>query len=116
MNNKLNQVKSENNDDLNQLVKQVEEWSINKNLHLSRPDRQALKFYEEAGEIAAALSRGNKEALKDGIGDTIVTLIILAQQYGWSLFECLAYVYDEIKERKGKIVNGTFIKSEDLQE
>lgn len=99
---------------LGQLVKQVEQWSINKNLHNGNSDRQALKFYEEVGEVAAALSRNDKEALKDGIGDTIVTLIILAQQQGWTLEECLQYAYDEIKNRKGKMINGTFVKQEDL--
>ncbi|EJD80605.1 MazG-like family protein [Staphylococcus epidermidis] len=102
------------NNTINQLVKQVEQWSINKNLHNGNSDRQALKFYEEAGEVAAALSRNDKEALKDGIGDTIVTLIILAQQQGWSLEECLQYAYDEIKNRKGKTINGTFVKDSDL--
>lgn len=103
------------NNTLDQLIKNVEQWSINKDLNNGNSDRQALKFYEEAGEIAAALSRNDKEALKDGIGDTIVTLIILAQQQGWSLEECLQYAYDEIKNRKGKMINGTFIKDEDLE-
>ncbi|WP_305808745.1 MazG-like family protein [Staphylococcus epidermidis] len=104
------------NNTINQLVKQVEQWSINKNLHNGNSDRQALKFYEEAGEVAAALSRNDKEALKDGIGDTVVTLIILAQQYGWSLEECLQYAYEEIINRKGKTINGTFIKESDLND
>ncbi|HEC2144725.1 TPA: MazG-like family protein [Staphylococcus delphini] len=99
---------------MNQLIKQVEQWSIDKNLHNGNPDRQALKFYEEAGEIGAALSRGNLEALKDGIGDTVVTLIILAQQHDWTLQECLQYAYDEIKDRKGETRNGTFVKESDL--
>ncbi|WMZ82779.1 MazG-like family protein [Staphylococcus pseudintermedius] len=99
---------------MNQLIEQVEQWSIDKNLHNGNPDRQALKFYEEAGEIGAALSRGNLEALKDGIGDTVVTLIILAQQHGWTLQECLQFAYDEIKERKGETINGTFVKESDL--
>ena len=38
---------------MNQLIKNIEEWSIDKNLHLGKLDRQALKFYEEAGEVAA---------------------------------------------------------------
>lgn len=54
------------------------------------------------------------DALKDGIGDTVVTLIILAQQQGWTLEECLQYAYDEIKNRKGKTINGTFVKDSDL--
>ncbi|MEB7366946.1 MazG-like family protein [Staphylococcus borealis] len=100
---------------LNQLVKQVEQWSIDKDLHKGNPDRQALKFYEEAGEVASALSRGQMDALKDGIGDTVVTLIILAQQHDMTLQECLQYAYDEIKGRKGKTINGTFIKQSDLE-
>lgn len=101
---------------MNELIKQVEQWSIDKDLHNGNPDRQALKFYEEAGEVAAALSRGQIDALKDGIGDTIVTLIILAQQHDMSLQECLQYAYDEIKGRTGKTINGTFIKQSDLKE
>lgn len=46
---------------LDQLVKQVETWSVDKNLHNGNPDRQALKFYEEAGEVASALSRGQMD-------------------------------------------------------
>ena len=99
---------------LDQLVKQVEQWSIDKNLDKGNPDRQALKFYEEAGEVGAALSRNKLDDLKDGIGDTVVTLIILAQQHGWSLQECLQYAYDEIRNRKGRTINGTFIKESDL--
>ena len=101
---------------VDQLIKQVEQWSKDKDLHNGNPDRQALKFYEEAGEVGAALSRGNLEALKDGIGDTVVTLIILAQQHDMTLQECLPYAYDEIKGRKGKTINGTFIKEADLKE
>lgn len=99
---------------MNQLIKQVEQWSIDKNLHNGNPDRQALKFYEEAGEVAAALTRENIEALKDGIGDAVVTLIILAQQHDFTLHECLQTAYDEIKDRKGKTINGSFIKESDL--
>lgn len=101
---------------LDQLVEQVQQWSIDKDLHNGNPDRQALKFYEEAGEVASALSRGQMDALKDGIGDTVVTLIILAQQHDMTLQECLQYAYDEIKGRKGKTINGTFIKEADLKE
>ncbi|MBF2182960.1 MULTISPECIES: MazG-like family protein [Bacillati] len=101
---------------MNQLVKQVEQWSIDKDLHKGNPDRQALKFYEEAGEVGAALSRNKLDDLKDGIGETVVTLIILAQQHDMTLQECLQYAYDEIKGRKGKTINDTFIKEADLKE
>ena len=64
--NTLGQSKTENFGALDQLVEQVQQWSIDKNLHNGNSDRQALKFYEEAGEIAAALSRGQMDALKMG--------------------------------------------------
>ena len=99
---------------MNNLIKQVEQWSIDKGLDKGNSDRQALKFYEEAGEIGAALSRNRMDDLKDGIGDTIVTLIILAQQHGMTIEECLQYAYDEISKRKGRTINGTFIKESDL--
>ena len=99
---------------MNNLISQVEQWSMDKGLHKANPDRQALKVWEESGEIAAALSRNDKEALMDGIGDTVVTLIILAQQHGMTLESCLQYAYDEISQRKGRLVNGTFIKESDL--
>lgn len=100
---------------MNELIKQVEQWSIDKDLHKADPTRQALKVWEESGEVGAALSRNKLDDLKDGIGDTVVTLIILAQQHGWSLQECLQYAYDEIKDRRGETRNGTFIKESDLQ-
>lgn len=73
-----------------------------------------LRVEEEVGEVAAALARSDKDELRDGIGDVVVTLIILAQQNGMSLDECLDQAYSEISGRTGKMVNGVFVKSEDL--
>lgn len=111
----LNELKA-NSDKVNlsTLIRLVELWSFEKNLHKADPAKQALKFFEEAGETAAALARSNMDALRDGIGDVIVTLIILAQQKGYTLDECLQYAYDEIKGRTGEMVDGVFVKSADL--
>ncbi|MER2153585.1 MAG: MazG-like family protein [Solibacillus sp.] len=99
---------------MNELIKQVEQWSINKGLDKAESSKQFLKVTEEVGEVAAALARNDKDALRDGIGDVVVTLIILAQQNGMDLTECLSCAYDEIKGRTGKMVNGVFVKSSDL--
>ena len=71
---------------------------------------------EEVGEIAASMARNKEDELKDAIGDTYVTLVILAQQYGWSIRDCVAQAYNEIKDRQGLNINGVFVKSEDLNE
>lgn len=99
---------------MNNLINQVEQWSKDKNLHEADSSRQFTKVVEEVGEVASALARSDEELLKDGIGDVVVTLIILAQQNGMTLEECLTQAYSEIADRKGKTINGTFIKQSDL--
>lgn len=100
---------------MNELVELVEKWSINKNLHNAESSKQMLKVVEEVGEVASALARNDMDMLEDGIGDVVVTLIILAQQNGMSLENCLDTAYFEIKGRKGKTINGVFVKESDLE-
>lgn len=99
---------------MNELIAKVEEWSKNKGLDKAESSKQFLKVTEEVGEVAAALARNDKNALRDGIGDVVVTLIILAQQNDMDLHECLNCAYDEIKGRTGKMVDGVFVKESDL--
>ncbi|MDT2725030.1 MazG-like family protein [Enterococcus gallinarum] len=100
---------------MNELVELVEKWAKNKGLDKADPSKQMLKVVEEVGEVAAALVRNDQDALRDGIGDVTVTLIILAMQNDMDLYECLNCAYDEIKGRTGKMVNGVFVKSSDLK-
>ena len=99
---------------MDKLIQQVEQWSIDKNLNEADSSKQFTKVVEEVGEVASALARSNEDMLKDGIGDVVVTLIILAQQNGMSLEECLTQAYGEIADRQGRTINGTFIKQADL--
>ncbi|EPI40142.1 MazG-like family protein [Enterococcus faecalis] len=99
---------------MDELVKLVEEWAREKNLDIAEPEKQMLKVIEEVGEVGAALARNNKNDLRDGIGDVVVTLVILAMQNDMDLYECLNQAYNEIKDRKGKNVNGVFVKEADF--
>ena len=101
---------------MNELVKLIEKWAREKNLDITEPEKQMLKVVEEVGEVAAALARNNKNDLRDGIGDVVVTLVILAMQNDMDLYECLNQAYNEIKDRKGKNVNGVFVKESDLND
>lgn len=76
------------------------------------PNAQAAKMIEEASEILMGMAHNNYDEIVDGIGDTVVTLILLAHMYGATTTACLQAAYDEIKDRKGKTVNGQFIKEE----
>lgn len=95
------------------LILKVEQWARDKDL-LKKENSQAqmCKVMEELGETASALLKGDRVKLVDGIGDTLVTLIIFASQNGLALEECLQAAWDEIKDRKGNNVDGIFIKSE----
>lgn len=97
------------------LIESVEQWAKNKGLDKAESSKQMLKVVEETGEVAAALARNDQDALRDGIGDVAVTIIILALQNDMDLYECLNCAYDEIKGRTGKMVNGVFVKSSDLK-
>lgn len=98
---------------LDKLELEVIQWAHERGL-LKRENVQAqmCKVTEEVGETAAAILRNNAFGIKDGIGDIAVTIIILAAQHGMTLQECLHAAYMEIKMRKGKIANGSFVKDE----
>ncbi|HCT96504.1 MazG-like family protein [Vagococcus lutrae] len=100
---------------MNELIKRVEQWSKDKGLDEAESSKQMLKVIEEVGEVAGALARSNKHELRDGIGDVVVTLIILAQQNDMDLYECLNQSYTEIADRKGKMIGGVFVKESDLE-
>lgn len=71
---------------------------------------QLSKLQEEFFELSHAIFQEDGDGIIDGIGDMTVVLIILADMFGLSHTECLAYAYNQIKDRKGKMENGTFVK------
>ena len=60
--------------------------------------------------------KGNTPLVIDSIGDMYVVLTILSMQLNVDIEDCIRSAYEQIKDRKGKIVNGVFVKSEDLNE
>jgi NTP pyrophosphatase (non-canonical NTP hydrolase) len=74
------------------------------------PKTQTLKLMEEAGEICRAVLKNDEPEIIDGIGDCVVVLTNLAHLCGTSIEDCIDEAYAEIKNRKGKMVNGTFKK------
>ena len=166
---------------MEQLIKNIEQWFIDRGLDKADPNKQLLKFIEETGELASGLARDDKDLIADSIGDMAVVLIGLSKQVGVSDIEirkpdtyagdlgqeicfitdlvsrvvkdyeaddddyikleccdilgrieqlankvsdydsvnyfeyCLSSAYNEIKDRKGKLINGVFVKEEDLK-
>jgi NTP pyrophosphatase (non-canonical NTP hydrolase) len=97
-----------------QIIEAVKAWAQARNIiNGSDAVRQFAKFISEAGELADALLKNDAAEIKDGIGDAMVVLIIIAAQSGTNVHECLSIAYNEIKDRNGILYNGTFIKDSD---
>lgn len=77
-------------------------------------NKQCKKLLEEVSELIDALILKDQDMLKDAIGDCYVVLVNLATKCGWSLQECGEHAYNEIKDRKGQMIDGIFVKEEDL--
>ena len=89
----------------------IREWAKERGLYDKGDTKtQTLKLLEEAGEICSAVLKNNHDDVVDGIGDCVVVLTNLAELQGVSIEECIAQAYSEIKNRTGKMSNGTFKK------
>lgn len=86
-------------------------WAVDRNLiEGALPKDQWLKLIEEIGELAKAIGKNDKGQIIDGIGDSVVVLTILAGQFELKIEDCIDAAWDEIKDRKGKMINGIFVK------
>jgi NTP pyrophosphatase (non-canonical NTP hydrolase) len=89
----------------------IRTWAEERGLYNNGdPKTQALKLAEEVGETCRAILKRDTPEIVDGIGDCVVVLTNLAELTGTPIEECIAKAYDEIKDRKGKMDNGTFKK------
>jgi NTP pyrophosphatase (non-canonical NTP hydrolase) len=100
---------------MNQSLSNIREWAIARNLHTAEPTKQMLKLGEEYGELCGGMARGKMDVVKDSIGDMFVVMVILSQQLGVDIEECIADAYETIKDRTGMMINGVFVKEEDLK-
>ena len=100
---------------LDELQIKVVQWAYDRNIIDGMTAKDQLpKLMEEAGELAGALVKNRRDVVLDSIGDLAVVLIIMAEQESVSLTQCLNLAWDEIKDRRGKVQNGVFVKEEDL--
>ena len=102
-----------------ELHEAIIQWAEDRNM--IKQDRltvlaQFAKVSEEQGELSAGINKNDEDKTKDSLGDIMVTLIILAQDLNFDLLDCLNSAYNVIKDRKGKVIDGSYIKESDLHE
>ena len=96
---------------MDELVKKVEQWHYDRNLIDGATDKdQVLKLLQELGELSDNVCKGND--IRDDIGDMLVVMINILARNKLTLDECLEVSYNDIKDRKGKMVDGIFVKEE----
>ena len=90
----------------------IRDWADERGLYDKGDTKtQFCKLMEEAGELGRAILKEDDMEFMDAIGDMVVVLTNMAMLGGTSIETCIDAAYDEIKSRKGKMVNGTFVKN-----
>lgn len=93
------------------ITDKIAAWHHARNLIKGSTDQaQFLKLVEEVGELAGNIARGRD--VSDDIGDIIVVLINIAERNNLTIEDCMNVAYEDIKHRKGKMVDGVFVKEE----
>ena len=99
------------NENVSELILKITDWHYDRNLiHGSSDKDQYLKLIQEAGELSDNICKGR--SITDDIGDMIVVLINIAERNRMSIEECLEQAWNDIKDRKGYMRDGVFIKEE----
>ena len=93
-------------------VQRIKQWHYARNLIEGSDDKtQFAKLIQEAGELSDNICKGRD--IRDDIGDMMVVLINIAERNNVSITECLEQAYNDIKDRKGRMVDGVFVKEGD---
>ena len=93
----------------------IRTWASDKGIYKSGDSKtQYIKLMEEAGELAEALLKNDETEVIDAIGDMVVVLTNLAKLRGHNIEDCVISAYSVIKDREGKMINGTFVKKNNL--
>lgn len=99
----------------NELINQVRDWAEERNITTGGGTGlgQAKKSNEEVMELMLAIEQNRAEDVKDAVGDILVTLIIQCEFWDFTLEDALEHAWEQIKDRRGTMINGQFVKEGD---
>ena len=101
-----------------ELQEKIVKWSTERKIiENSSAETQLFKAFSEMGELADATIKNDVKEQIDAVGDVLVCLINYCEIKGLDMLSCLNSAYNEIKDRKGVLLeNGCFIKDEKQKE
>ena len=95
-----------------EVIELIEKWHVDRNLIDGATDKdQVLKLIQEMGELSDNVCKGND--IRDDLGDMMVVMINIMKRNNITMEECLNVAYNDIKDRKGRMVDGIFVKEGD---
>lgn len=101
------------NDKVDNMVSLIKTWHHDRNLIEGSTDKdQVLKLMQELGELSDSVCK--IKDIRDDLGDMLVVMINIMERNNLTMTECLEVAWDDIKDRKGRMVDGIFVKEEDL--
>src|SRR5699024_12836111 len=98
---------------MDNLLIKTKAWAKVRNLDTADPNKQMLKLFEEIGELAEGMAKNDLDLIVDAIGDVQVMMVILYERLGISIEDSRNIAYDEIKNRKARMIAGALTKRED---
>lgn len=100
---------------MQELIGKVNKWFEDRNLIQGSTDKdQILKLMQELGELSDHACKG--EDIRDDLGDMLVVMLNIMKRNNYTIEECLQIAYNDIKDRRGKMVDGIFVKESKEEE
>jgi NTP pyrophosphatase (non-canonical NTP hydrolase) len=97
--------------ELKELIEKTNKWFDDRNLIQGSTDKdQILKLMQELGELSDHACKG--EDIRDDLGDMLVVMLNIMKRNNFTIEECLEMAYNDIKDRKGRMVDGIFVKEQ----
>ena len=97
---------------ISNLISKIMKWHEDRNLIEGSTDKdQVLKLQQELGELSDSVCK--QKDMKDDLGDMMVIMLNIMRRNNLTMEECLETAYIDIKDRKGKMIDGIFVKFEE---
>ncbi len=97
---------------ISNLISKIMKWHEDRNLIEGSTDKdQVLKLQQELGELSDSVCK--QKDMKDDLGDMMVIMLNIMRRNNLTMEECLETAYIDIKDRKGRMIDGIFVKFEE---
>ena len=105
-----------------EIFHRIRDWAKKRDLYKKGDSKtQVLKLMEEVGELAEAVIKRNDTEVIDAVGDCVIVLTSIIELYEIErdchpnhrsrIEECIEASLQVIEKRKGKMINGNFVKN-----